>query len=332
MKDNLFLSIIIPMYNTERYIIKCLESLNNQTIKDFEIIIIDDGSSDESYKKAEEYLKSKVLSYRIITQRNLGQSVARNEGIKNAIGKYVFFLDSDDFVENNLVEKTKEAVYKIESDLLLFGYKRVKADGTIIPNMQQSFDGPKEIKNGIDVFYAYKNNQIRIWTSSLIYNREFILKNNLKYLANCYGAEDLNFIFKSLMKAKKVGFIEDILSYYYQRADSLTNSPDIKKNITVVNAMEDVCEFIKKNSLDSKLEKIIKTEFTPEHIMYQLFGYIDEQNKNQVINYLKEPKIKTYLKHCKYDTARYGKKAFVWMKFACYFPNKFSSSYLKRKV
>ncbi|MEQ8155276.1 MAG: glycosyltransferase [Clostridiaceae bacterium] len=329
MKDNLFLSIIIPMYNTERYIIKCLESLNSQTVKDFEIILINDGSSDESYKKAEKYLKSKVLSYRIITQRNSGQSVARNEGIKNATGKYVFFLDSDDFVENNLVEKTKEAVCKTESDLLLFDYKRVKADGTIIPNRKHFIDGLKEIISGIDVFYAYKNNQIRIWTSSLIYSRKFILKNNLKYLENCYGAEDLNFIFKSLMKAKSVGFIEDILSYYYQRADSLTNSPDIKKNITVVNAMEDVCEFIKKNSLDSKLEKIIKREFAPEHIMYQLFGYINKENKNQVINYLKEPKIKTYLKNCKYDTPRYGRKAFVWMKFACYFPDKFSSSYLK---
>ncbi|GIM29301.1 beta-1,3-N-acetylglucosaminyltransferase [Clostridium polyendosporum] len=331
MKDNIFLSIVIPMYNTERHITKCLESLNNQTIKDFEIIIIDDGSSDESYKKAKEYLKDKTLSYSMISQKNLGQSVARNEGIKNAVGRYILFLDSDDFVGNNLVEKTREAAYKQESDLLLFDYKRVKADGTIIPNRQQTFESFKEIKEGIDVFYAYKNNEIRLWTSSLIYNREFILKNNLKYLADCHGAEDLNFIFKSLMKAKKVSFIEDTLSYYYQRVDSLTNSPDIKKNITVVNAMEDVCKFIKKNSLDSKLEEIIKTEFTPEHIMYQLFGYINEENKNEVINYLKEPKIKTYLKRCKYDTTRYGKKAFVWMKFACYFPSKFSSEYLKRK-
>lgn len=331
MKGKRFLSIVIPMHNTENFIEKCLHSLEEQTIKDFEVIIVDDGSTDESYMKAKKYLDDSTLDYKILRQKNLGQSVARNSGIREAIGQYILFLDSDDFVDRNLVEKTREEVYGRDLDMLMFDYKRVKADGGVVPTTKQVFDFSKETISGIEAFYAYKNNELRIWTASVIYSREFIIKNNLQYLVGCYGAEDLNFLFKSLMTAEKVRCIEESLSYYYQRRDSLTNSGDIKKNITVVDAMENVCEFIKDKSIDFKLEEIIRTEFTPEHIMYQIFGCIDKHNINEIVSILKEPKVRKYLKRARYNTTRYSKNIVVWMKIACYFPNKFAVTYLKRK-
>lgn len=331
MDRNLFLSIVIPMYNTEKHIIKCLESLDNQTIKDFEVIVIDDGSTDGSYEKAKEYLDKTELTYKIIKQNNQGQSVARNVGIKIATAQYLLFLDSDDFVEETLVERTKEERLSTYFDIAIFDYKRVKENGTVIPSNNQAFDFLKGIQDGIEVFYGYKDNELRLWTSSLIYNRKFIIENKLRYLEGCYGAEDLNFIFKSLFLAKDVRYINQVLSYYYQRPDSLTNTPNINKNITVIDAMENLCEFIKTKGLNSNMGKIIKCEFTPEHIMYQIFGCTSEDNKIEIIDVLKQSKVKKYLKCGKYDTTRYGKVVFIWMKLACYLPRSFVKFYLKRK-
>lgn len=331
MEKSLFLSIVIPMYNEEGYIVRCLDSLNSQTVKDFEVIVIDDGSIDDSYKKAQEYLGKRDLTYKLIKQSNQGQSAARNVGIKNSIGQYLLFLDSDDSVEKTLVEKIKEVVRGKTPDILLFDYRRVRQDGTIIASKVQTFDFSKEITDGIELLYGYKNNELRLWTSSLIYNREFIIENNLKYLEGCYGAEDLNFIFKGLLVAKKAQYIDEVLSYYYQRSTSLTNNPNINKNITVVDAMENLCEFIKEKSLDSNIEKIIRSEFTPEHIMYQIFGCTKVNNKAEIIAILKTPRIRKYLRFSKYNTTRYGKVVFVWMKLAGYLPNSFIRFYLKRK-
>lgn len=329
--NNIFLTIIMPMYNVKNYIKKSLESLNNQKCKDFEVILIDDGSLDNSYEVAKNYLSSTDLNYNIIKEENLGQSFARNKGLELAKGQYILFLDSDDFINEKLVEKTKEITKEINPDILLFDYKRVRENGEIINNKKLSFDYLKKINNGIEIFYSYKNNEFRLWTSSLIYKKEFIKNNNIKYLVGAYGAEDLNFIFKSLIKAKNIFAIEDVISYYFQRKDSLTNNPDITKNITVIDSMEDVCNFILDNSLDSKLEDIIKREFIPEHIMYQIFGSINKNNKNQIKKVLKNSKVKKYLKGCKYNTTRYGRSMFIWTKFAYYFPSKFIDTYLKRK-
>ena len=331
MEKNLFLSIVIPMYNTEEHIIKCLESLDNQTIKDFEVIVIDDGSTDSSYKKAKLYLEKTDLTYKIIKQNNQGQSVARNVGIKTATAQYLLFLDSDDFAEKTLVERTKEEVLSTHFDIVMFDYKRVKENGTVILSDKQDFDFSKGIQDGIEVFYGYTDNRLRLWTSSLIYNREFIIENKLQYLEDCYGAEDLNFIFKSLFLAKNVRYINQVLSYYYQRSDSLTNTHNINKNITVVDAMENLCEFIKAKGLNSNLEKIIRCEFIQEHIMYQILGCTNEDNKAEIIKVLKQCKVRKYLKNGKYHTTRYGKIVFVWMKLACYIPNGFVKIYLKRK-
>lgn len=332
MDNKLFLSIVIPMYNEEKYIIKCLESLNNQIVKDFEVIVIDDGSTDNSYKTAEDYLEKRNLTYKLIKQDNQGQSAARNTGIKNSIGQYLLFLDSDDFVEKTLIEKIKGSVKEVTPDMLLFDYRRVRQDGTVIPSKTQIFDFSKKITNGVELFYGYKNNELRLWTSSVIYRREFIIENDLKYLEGCHGAEDLNFIFKGLLVAKKIHYIDEVLSYYYQRSTSLTNTPNINKNITVVDAMENLCDFVKEKSLDSNIEKIIKSEFTSEHIMYQIFGCTEINNKDEIIQVLKTSKVRRYLRLGKYNTTRYGKVVFAWMKLAGYWPNSFVRIYLKRKV
>ena len=135
----------------------------------------------------------------------------------------------------------------------------------------------------------------------------FRSKNKLRFLEGAHGAEDLNFIFKALLSSKKVRGIEDSLVFYCQRGDSLTNNPDIYKNITVVESMEDVAKFIDENKLDKKLKEAIEKEFTCEHIMYQILGYLNSETKKDTLSILKNKNVKKYLKKATIKTNRYGR-------------------------
>ena len=104
MQNNPYISVIIPVYNTEKYINKCINSVLNQTLSNIEIIVVDDGSTDHSCEIIEQY-KIKDNRIKIIRQKNLYAGVARNNGLKNAIGEYVYFLDSDDFITPRCLEK-----------------------------------------------------------------------------------------------------------------------------------------------------------------------------------------------------------------------------------
>lgn len=324
-----FLSIVIPAYNSEKYIEKNLMFLERQTSKNFEVIVIDDGSTDNTYEVSEACLEKFKIEHKVVRcEINRGQSVARNIGIKHSRGKYILFLDSDDFAENNLVQILERNLFN-EPDIVFFDHKRIKEDDSINVNRAQDFEFRKE-KSGIEVFYAYKDNKIRLWTGSLIYNKEFLKKNNLKFLEGAHGAEDLNFMFKALLSSNKVRGIEDSLVFYCQRDDSLTNNPDIYKNITVIESMEDVSNFIDEKKLDTNLKEIIEKEFTGEHIMYQILGYLNSETKENTLKILKDKKVKRYLRNSTSKTNRYGRSIYMYMKMAAYMPSLFIDIYLKR--
>lgn len=324
-----FLSIVIPTYNSEKYIEKNLMFLSRQTSNNFEVIVIDDGSTDNTCEVSEACLEKFEIDHKVIRcEENRGQSVARNIGINYSRGKYILFLDSDDFAENNLVQILERNMFN-EPDIVFFDYKRIKEDDSVNINIAQNFEFGK-IKSGEEVFWAYRDNKIRLWTGSIIYNKEFLNKNNLRFLEGAHGAEDLNFIFKSLLSSKKVRGIEDNLVFYCQREDSLTNNPDIYKNITVVESMEDVAKFIDENKLDKKLKEVIEKEFTSEHIMYQILGYLNSKTKKDTLSILKNKNVRKYLKKATINTNRYGRSMYTYIKMAAYFPNLFIRTYLKQ--
>ncbi|EGT3617293.1 glycosyltransferase family 2 protein [Clostridium perfringens] len=324
-----FLSIIIPAYNSEKYIEKNLMFLERQTSNNFEVIVVDDGSTDNTCEVSEACLEKFKIAHKVIRcEENRGQSVARNIGIKNSRGKYLLFLDSDDFAENNLVQILERNLFN-EPDIVFFDHKRIKEDDSVNVNREQSFEFGKE-KSGKDVFYAYKDNKVRLWTGSLIYNKEFLKRNNLRFLEGAHGAEDLNFIFKALLSSEKVRGIEDSLVFYYQREDSLTNNPDIYKNITVIKSMKDVSKFIEEKKLERNLKDIIEKEFIAEHIMYQILGFLNSKTKEDTLQVLREKSVKKALKKATSRTNRYGRNMYIYMKLAAYAPDLFVKMYLKR--
>lgn len=322
----MFLSIIIPIYNSEKFIDKCIRSVISQTDKDIEVILIDDGSNDKGCNKAEEMLKENLISYNVIKKNHQGQSIARNIGIQNAKGSYVLFLDSDDVIKNDMVEVCKRKCGN--SDITIFGYNRISATGEK-KNVIDVIN--KNDVEGIDILMKYKNNEIPLWTSNIIYNRLLLKKYKIFYCNKGYAAEDISFIFKALLCSKKVNCISDVLSCYCERSDSLTNKGNIKDNISVIDSFEDVLMFIEEKQISYKIEGIIEKEFIPEHIMYQILTYTTEENADDIVDILYEPKVRKYLKMGKIFTPRYGRSMVKWMKIASRNPEKFVRKFLKVK-
>lgn len=208
-------SIIVPVYNTEKYLSKCIDSLINQTEKDIEILILNDGSTDGSESIIKSY-DDKRITY--IKKENTGIGSTRNLGIKKAKGEYLMFIDSDDYIKNNCVEELYNYALKTNSELVISDFYK-DLDGKFeiikIPDFKSSNlnDNPKII-NCVNLGPCNK-----IYKKSLLKNISF--EENLKY-------EDAPFVIKALKNANKVSKLNKPLSYYVIHGNSQTTIRDEK--------------------------------------------------------------------------------------------------------
>lgn len=226
-------SIIIPVYNTQYTISECLDNLLKfQNIKEIEVICVNDGSTDESGK----LLKSYAAEYEnivLIEQENKGLSVARNVGLKAASGKYVFFVDSDDIVERNMLPIVWELCERDTLDVLFFSFNSfgdteemdVKYAKHIFEvKRKHAYSG--EVVCGIDLcrqFWKYEEYYAMVWLQ--VANREFLLKNSI-YFEEGIIYEDNLYTFKVLMHAKRTYCINNIFYHKRIRKNSITTAPE----------------------------------------------------------------------------------------------------------
>lgn len=192
------ISIIIPIYNVEKYLPECLDSIISQTFSDIEIICINDGSTDDSLKILQDY-KKKDNRIIIIDKQNEGSGIARNIGLKKALGEYICFIDSDDWLENSTsLEKMYNAAEKDCLDILIFGgYSCYEKYGKLIKwkgkyrlkslnkKYFKNVFGAKNIKKDIFKFPT------TAWTK--LYSREFLIKNEIKFQPIKVGQDQLFF-------------------------------------------------------------------------------------------------------------------------------------------
>lgn len=219
MNSQELVSIIVPVYNTESYLEKCLNSILNQTYKNIEVIIIDDGSTDNSYKILQEF-QNKDKRIILLQQDNSGQGVARNKGIEISKGKYIFFVDSDDRVTKNMAEEMVLEIEKTKSDfssfLIAFEdsksqkiYKK-KFDNKILEN-KEIYQNALEIK---DIFPIPVNK---------IYKRSFLIENNI-FFPKIRKNEDILFIHKLAFFSKKCSFSNKVFYYAWRRGGSTSRN------------------------------------------------------------------------------------------------------------
>lgn len=258
-------SIIIPVYNTERYLEKCLDSVVNQSLKDIEIIVINDGSKDGSKDIIEKFKK---LDERIvfIDKENGGQSAARNEGVKIARGEYIAFVDSDDWVEKDMYKDLYEAAVKSNADVAIcdhnYIYDNREKNRFNIYNMKNE---TIDMENyGVDNYImnyikTYKHGN-EVW--SRIYKRNILEENHIAFDINSQKGipeigEDLLFNLKVALHCNKVVSIDKAYYNYYIREGSSMNShkPDLLKRS--INIVKIFLEEIKKNHRDDRFNLLI---------------------------------------------------------------------------
>ena len=243
--QNIWLSIIIPCYNVQDYILKTLSSILSQTYSCYELIIVDDGSNDSTYEIAYEKLQSQP-NVKIIRKNNGGVSSARNIGLHHASGKYIYFLDGDDIIEENFIEEIISNLQ--DEDIALFGYSKE------IINQKEQIYQPLIAKSYIQ---EYLSGKLYICMSSIIFKRDFLINNSIIFDEKTHYSEDREFIVKALYKTNHIKVIGNILFHYIYRAGSAMNTANYtEKRSTSLNAMERVYKSLEHNQTLSNLALI----------------------------------------------------------------------------
>lgn len=223
-------SIIIPIYNVEKFIIKCLESVYIQTYKNIEVILVDDCSPDESIKVVEDYLKNKENYYTtsiIRHKENKGLSESRNTGTDNANGDYIYYLDSDDWISDNCIELLLKSTINFNSDVVIGGticyLEKEKVEKDIFP-----LSNTKEFLEHNEVFEGFTKYQWPVIAPNKLYKKSFLIENNLSFETGLL-AEDELWVFEWAQVAERVSFVNENTYYYLQRDNSII-STKTKKN------------------------------------------------------------------------------------------------------
>ena len=223
-------SVVVPVYNVEKYIDCCMNSLLNQTYKPYEIILVDDGSTDNSGVIAENY--SKEYDYiKVIHKENAGLGFARNTGLDNATGDWVVFLDSDDYFDTNLLELLIENQKKYNADVVVGGYKKVDSDGNVLfeYSYENSIYKNDEVQTKLLPRFLgsspTKSDSMSMSVCNCLFSLELIKKNNILFPSERKViSEDLFFNFDYYRSAKTVVLIKEVAYNYRTILGSLTTT------------------------------------------------------------------------------------------------------------
>lgn len=250
-------SVVIPTYNVSKYIESTLESVIMQTIDNFEIIIVDDGSTDNTVELCKKTLERVNIPYKILRQPNSGVSIARNRGISASEGKYIYLLDSDDLINKFFLEKMICTAKKNNADIVFCGFDKIDEQQNLIEQYSSLYSYIEGGLTGIEVLKLMLKEQIWICTISGIYKRELICNNNITYTPKCSNGEDQEFCMKNLIHAKNIACVKESLAFYVQRDSSVSYSGSLKK-FNALGATRRVINYAEKESNDKNIVQYLK--------------------------------------------------------------------------
>lgn len=292
MSDIPFFSIIIPIYNVEKYLDKCIESVVSQTYEDYEIILIDDGSTDSSGNICDLYKRRFDNKIKVIHQENGGVSKARNTGISYAQGIYIIFLDSDDyFLDKNALSKIRD---KAENqDLIAFGWKEIldnlKKDNITICSLKdqlvKNFDGKEFLEKSLS---AYPGMPWYAWR--FVYRRQYIQEYKLLFKEGRLY-EDVLFTPKAVLLAKSVSILAyPVYGYRVGRSGSITSTVKYKNlydhlyasvyNVKLINSMSNLTDALKTKLLSNFAEGYFS-------VMINVYALPTKEERIEIIEQLK---------------------------------------------
>lgn len=267
-------SIIVPFYNVEGYIEKCLETLINQTLKDIEIILVNDGSKDRSINIVKKFLQRYPEKIVYLEKENGGLSDARNFGIPYAKGEYIAFVDSDDYVEKDMYENMYELAKKDNSDMVECNFY---------------WEYPDKKKEDVGKEYQANNEmleKIRVVAWNKLIKREIIQNANIQFPKG-FRYEDVEFTYKLIPFIKKVSFCKKPLVHYVQREGSISNSQD-ERTIEIFDVLDHVIDFYKENNIYNKYVQEIEYVYIRYAFCSSFLRILKIENEELKDKYLKE--------------------------------------------
>ena len=265
------ISVIVPAYNVEKYISSCLNSLLNQTKKEIEIIVIDDGSTDNTLNILNEYKKNNPSKIHVVSQENQGLSITRNNGIKLSTGKYILFVDGDDEIDTNLFKNLWDKLEEFPYDVIAFNVEVIYPNKKIIVNPGITSD----IKNfNLDSKKKFLTDMYCMACNKM-YKKDLFKDETLLFTPNTWF-EDVLLMHKLVPNLTSLGYLDFPGYKYYQRENSITYTySDKLKDINFV--LEKILEYYKKNDLYS----IYKSELEYIYVRYMFATYIKRLAKTK---------------------------------------------------
>lgn len=291
-------SIVIPVYNVEKYLSECLDSILNQTFHDYEVILVDDGSKDRSYDIAKEYA---VRDHRIklIHKDNGGQSTARNVGTKNASGEYIIYIDSDDYITSihffeDIAQKLLDSSYNI--DIIFYKHQKFYDSKHEYEKCLYSFSSIKEC----DTYFSVLEKMViedsffgMPWNKCI--KKSVIIENDIFFEEGLTG-EDMDWIYKILLNSNTILTIDKPFIAYRQRENSITSSLKIKNLIDYVKILEKWSDFFLNGNF-SEIEKNIYLGSLAKYYSNLLITYNRVQDENKINYYARIKKLSILLNY-----------------------------------
>lgn len=305
------ISVIVPVYNVENYLEKCLNSLVNQTLQEIEILVINDGSTDNSQKIIDEFQEKFPQKIKVFTKENGGLSDARNFGIDRAIGEFLAFVDSDDYVSENMLQEMYDLAIKNQAELVICNLQKVDENGNVtqkltqIPNFSDKINLEKNFSVFADISYFACN---KIFKKELFEGKRF--QKGMHF-------EDIELIPQILLQCKTLAKIDAFHYQYLERTNSISKS-HTERGLDIFKAVKNVEKFFENSIYSTKKEElkgfqILEGIYT--FLAYLAFVKNDEvyqKMSSELKKFIKERKIST-LEILKYK--RFGKNYLLSMPF-----------------
>lgn len=273
------ISVIVPVYNVENYLAKCLDSLVNQTHQNIEILVINDGSKDDSEKIIQEYAQKYPEKIRPFTKENGGLSDARNFGIDHATGDYLGFVDSDDYVAPSMFEEMVHLAEKHQSKMVICNIQKVDQNGNItqkltqIPNMPEKIDLEKNLSVFSDLSYFACN---KLFKKELFREKRF--KKGVHF-------EDIQLVPQLLLECDTISQTQNFHYQYLERTDSITKT-HTEKGLDILKAVMDVEKVFAESKYADRKEEL--KNFQIFEGVYSFLAYLAFVKDGEIFNSMSE--------------------------------------------
>ena len=288
------ISVIVPVYNAEKFIDKCIESVINQTYKEIELILVNDGSKDNSLKILQKYEKQYPKMIKVFNQTNKGVGAARNLGIKHVTGKYIFFLDSDDWIESDYLFKLHNDIEK--NDIVISGFKSYDINGSLL--------FVENVQNNPWTKFKYCSIGGKMFLSRLILENDILFR---KFKI----CEDAYFLFECYSKTSKISISVSSGYCRLKNPTSVTHTLNTKKSNSILDVLKCIDTDIDCSNFDKKLlsyfylksivlDVLLAIDDFPTDILVKRF----EDNVKWYKQFLKKMDLKFKTIHLKYETLK----------------------------